>query len=148
MRNIGLKPQDKVIFQLEDNQDFICAFWGCVLGGFVPVPVSIAPIYEPANNTASKLQNTWQMLEKPLVLTSASLSPDIDNFSRVLNLENFKIATVDQLLKCEPDLELHQSELEDLALVNGGIFQRIKSTLSSVYSRETKPFHRFNYTIR
>jgi acyl-CoA synthetase (AMP-forming)/AMP-acid ligase II len=148
LRNIGLKPQDKVIFQLEDNQDFICAFWGCVLGGFVPVPVSIAPIYEPANNTASKLQNTWQMLEKPLVLTSASLSPDIDNFSRVLNLENFKIATVDQLLKCEPDLELHQSELEDLALVNGGIFQRIKSTLSSVYSRETKPFNRFNHTIR
>lgn len=117
LRNIGLKPQDKVIFQLEDNQDFICAFWGCVLGGFVPVPVSIAPIYEPANNTASKLQNTWQMLEKPLVLTSASLSPDIDNFSRVLNLENFKIATVDQLLKCEPDLELHQSELEDLAIL-------------------------------
>jgi len=117
LRNIGLKPQDKVIFQLEDNQDFICAFWGCVLGGFVPVPVSIAPIYEPANNTASKLQNTWQMLEKPLVLTSASLSPDIDNFSRVLNLENFKIATVDQLLKCEPDLELHQSKLEDLAIL-------------------------------
>jgi acyl-CoA synthetase (AMP-forming)/AMP-acid ligase II len=57
------------------------------------------------------------MLEKPLVLTSASLSPDIDNFSRVLNLENFKIATVDQLLKCEPDLELHQSKLEDLAIL-------------------------------
>jgi acyl-CoA synthetase (AMP-forming)/AMP-acid ligase II/short-subunit dehydrogenase/acyl carrier protein len=117
LRNIGLKPQDKVIFQLEDNQDFICAFWGCVLGGFVPVPVSIAPIYEPANNTASKLQNTWQMLEKPLVLTSSALAADIDNFSRVLNLENFKIATVDQLLKCEPDLELHQSELEDLAIL-------------------------------
>lgn len=117
LRNIGLKPQDKVIFQLEDNQDFICAFWGCVLGGFVPVPVSIAPIYEPANNTASKLQNTWQMLEKPLVLTSSALAADIDNFSRVLNLENFKIATVDQLFKCEPDLELHQSELEDLAIL-------------------------------
>jgi len=117
LRNIGLKPQDKVIFQLEDNQDFICAFWGCVLGGFVPVPVSIAPIYEPANNIASKLQNTWQMLEKPLVLTSSALAADIDNFSRVLNLENFKIATVDQLLKCEPDLELHQSELEDLAIL-------------------------------
>ena len=117
LRNIGLKPQDKVIFQLEDNQDFICAFWGCVLGGFVPVLVSIAPIYEPANNIASKLQNTWQMLEKPLVLTSSALAADIDNFSRVLNLENFKIATVDQLLKCEPDLELHQSELEDLAIL-------------------------------
>ncbi|WP_082830187.1 SDR family NAD(P)-dependent oxidoreductase [Nodularia spumigena] len=117
LRNLGLKPQDKVIFQLADNQDFICAFWGCVLGGFVPVPVSIAPIYEPANNTASKLQNTWQILKKPLVLTSASLAPDIDGFARVLNLENFKIATVDQLLQCEPDLELHLSQPEDLAIL-------------------------------
>lgn len=117
LRNLGLKPQDKVIFQLADNQDFICAFWGCVLGGFVPVPVSIAPIYEPANNTASKLQNTWQILKKPLVLTSASLAPDIDGFARVLNLEKFKIATVDQLLQCEPDLELHLSQPEDLAIL-------------------------------
>ncbi|MDB9319482.1 non-ribosomal peptide synthetase [Nodularia spumigena] len=117
LRKLGLKPQDKVIFQLEDNQDFICAFWGCVLGGFVPVPVSISPIYEPANNTASKLKNTWEMLEKPLVLTSGSLAADIDHFSRVLNLENFKIATVDKLLQCEPDLELHLSQPEDLAIL-------------------------------
>lgn len=117
LRNIGLNPQDKVIFQLEDNQDFICAFWGCVLGGFVPVPVSIPPIYEPANNTANKLQNTWQMLEKPLVLTSGSLAADIDNLSRVFNLENFKIATVEQLRQCEPDLELHVSQPEDLAIL-------------------------------
>lgn len=34
LRRIGLKPQDKVIFQLTNNQDFIAAFWGCMLGGF------------------------------------------------------------------------------------------------------------------
>jgi acyl-CoA synthetase (AMP-forming)/AMP-acid ligase II len=93
LRKLGLQPQDKVIFQLEDNQDFILAFWGCVLGGFVPVPVSIAPTYELVNSTASKLQNTWQMLGKPLVLTSASLAPKIDAFSRLLNLENCQIAS-------------------------------------------------------
>lgn len=117
LRKLGLKPQDKVIFQLADNQDFICAFWGCVLGGFVPVPVSIAPIYEPGNNTASKLKNTWEMLEKPLVLTSVSLSADIDDFARVLNLENFKIATVDHLSQCEPDLNIYNNQPEDLAIL-------------------------------
>ncbi|MEH2335609.1 AMP-binding protein [Nostoc sp.] len=117
LRKLGLKPQDKVIFQLEDNQDFICAFWGCVLGGFVPVPVSIAPSYEPVNSTASKLQNAWQMLGKPIVLTSASLAPNIDGFFRLLNLENFQIATIDQLRECEPDFKLHQSQPEDLAIL-------------------------------
>ncbi|MBD2498496.1 SDR family NAD(P)-dependent oxidoreductase [Nostoc sp. FACHB-280] len=117
LRKLGLQPQDKVIFQLEDNQDFICAFWGCVLGGFVPVPVSITPNYEPANSNASKLQNTWQMLGKPLVLTSANLAPDIDNFFRLLNLENFQIVTVYQLRQYEPDLKLHPSQPEDLAIL-------------------------------
>ena len=117
LRKTGLKPQDKVIFQLEDNQDFICAFWGCVLGGFVPVPVSIAPIYEPANNTASKLKNTWEMLEKPLELTSGSLAADIDDFARGLNLENFKIVTVDELRQCEADLNIYENQPEDLAIL-------------------------------
>lgn len=116
-RKLELKPQDKVIFQLEDNQDFICAFWGCVLGGFVPVPISIASTYEQVNTTTSKLQNTWQMLGKPLVLTSASLAPNIDGLSKLLNLENLQIATIDQLRECEPDFNLHQSQPEDLAIL-------------------------------
>ncbi|MCF4968895.1 SDR family NAD(P)-dependent oxidoreductase [Nostoc sp. CMAA1605] len=117
LRKLGLKPQDKVIFQLKDNQDFICAFWGCVLGGFVPVPVSIASSYELANSTASKLQNTWQMLGKPLILTSAVLTNDIADFFKLLNLENFQIATINKLREYQPDLNYHQSQPEDLAIL-------------------------------
>lgn len=116
-RKLGLKPQDKVIFQLEDNQDFLCAFWGCVLGGFVPVPISIALTYELANSIASKLQNTWQMLGKPLVLTNASLASNINDLSRFLNLENFQVATIENLRECEADFNLHQSQPEDLAIL-------------------------------
>ncbi|WP_414754481.1 SDR family NAD(P)-dependent oxidoreductase [Anabaena sp. CCY 9910] len=117
LRKLGLKPQDKVIFQLEDNQDFICGFWACVLGGFVPVPISIAPTYELANSIASKLQNTWQMLDKPLVLTNADLAIKIDELSKSLNLENFQFAIIDQLRECEPDLNVHQSQPEDLTVL-------------------------------
>ncbi|ABA21232.1 AMP-dependent synthetase and ligase [Trichormus variabilis ATCC 29413] len=117
LRKLGLKPQDKVIFQLEDNQDFICGFWACVLGGFVPVPISIAPTYELANSIASKLQNTWQMLDKPFVLTNAALAPKIDDLSKFLKLENFQFAIIDQLRECEPDLNLYQSQPEDLAIL-------------------------------
>ncbi|MHC5597720.1 MAG: AMP-binding protein [Nostoc sp.] len=117
LKKLGLKSQDQIIFQLEDNQDFLCSFWACVLGGFVPVPISIAPTYEQVNTTTRKLQNTWQMLGKPLVLTSASLVQNIDGFSRLLNLENFQVATIDQLRECEPDLNWHQSQPEDLAIL-------------------------------
>src|SRR4030095_3344582 len=61
LRRLGLKPQQKVIFQFDLNQDFIPAFWGCILGGFIPVPISIAQTYSEMNATVSKLQNAWQM---------------------------------------------------------------------------------------
>ena len=117
LKKLGLKPQDKVIFQLENNQDFISAFWGCVLGGFVPVPISISPNYNQINNTTSKLQNVWQMLGKPLVLTSASLAPKIHDFSKLFNLENFQVEIIDNLCKSEPDFNFHNSQPEDLAIL-------------------------------
>lgn len=117
LKKLGLQPQDKVIFQLEGNQDFISAFWGCVLGGFVPVPISIAPSYEDVNSATTKLQNVWQMLGKPLVLTGSSLAPKIRDLSRVLNLENFQVETIDELRHCKQDLNWHNSQPEDLAIL-------------------------------
>ena len=117
LRKLGLKPQDKVIFQLEHNQDFISAFWGCLLGGFVPVPISIAPTYEQVNSTTSKLQNAWQMLGKPLVLAGASLAPKIRSLSSLLNLESFQVEPIDKLRSCEPDFNWHNSQPEDLAIL-------------------------------
>jgi non-ribosomal peptide synthetase component E (peptide arylation enzyme) len=117
LKKLGLQPQDKVIFQLEGNQDFISTFWGCVLGGFVPVPISIAPSYEDVNSATTKLQNVWQMLGKPLVLTGSSLAPKIRDLSRVLNLENFQVETIDELRHCKQDLNWHNSQPEDLAIL-------------------------------
>ncbi|WGV25114.1 non-ribosomal peptide synthetase [Halotia branconii] len=117
LRKLGLKPQDKIIFQLEDNQDFLCAFWGCVIGGFVPVAISVAKTYEQLNTITSKLQNTWQILGKPLVLTSDLLAPKIANLATLLNLENLQLATIEQLYECEADENLHQSQPEDLAIL-------------------------------
>ncbi|MBW4511501.1 MAG: amino acid adenylation domain-containing protein [Scytonematopsis contorta HA4267-MV1] len=117
LKKLGLKPQDKVIFQLDQNQDFIPAFWGCVLGGFVPVPISVAPTYEQVNSTVNKLQNTWQMLRRPLVLTNARLAPAIRSFSELLNLENFQVKTVDDLRACTPDQNRYISQPDDLAVL-------------------------------
>ncbi|MBE9224386.1 SDR family NAD(P)-dependent oxidoreductase [Phormidium sp. LEGE 05292] len=117
LRKLGVKPQDKIIFQIDRSQDFIPAFWGCILGGFIPVPISIAPTYEQVNNAVSKLHNGWQMLQHPLILTSTKLAPSIQGLPKLLNENNFSIETVDNLRQNEPDSQIHQSQAEDLALL-------------------------------
>ncbi|BAZ48116.1 AMP-dependent synthetase and ligase [Nostoc sp. NIES-4103] len=151
LRKLGLKPQDKVIFQLEENQDFIAAFWGCVLGGFVPVPMAIAPTYERGNTTTSKLENAWHMLGQPTILTTAKLAPAIRSWSEVLNLENFQVEVIDDLRRCEPDQNWHVSQPEDLAILlltsgSTGIPKAVMQTHQALLSRSAATAIMNNFT--
>jgi len=117
LRALGLKPQDKIIFQFDSNEDYIPAFWGCILGGFVPVPVATAPVYEPSNSVVKKLYNTWQTLEQPIVFTNGSLAPKLRALSSQLNLENFQIETVEDFLSCDREQNWYDSQPDDLAVL-------------------------------
>lgn len=140
LRQLGLKPQDKVIFQLEANQDFISAFWGCILGGFVPVPVSIPSNYDQSNGTLTKLQNTWEMLDRPLVLTEAKLASSVHGWSQRLNLEKFELQTINKLRSSQSDSNLHISQPEDIAILlltsgSTGIPKAVMQSHRSLLSR-------------
>lgn len=64
----GLQPKDEVVFQLEDNKDFLLSFWACVAGGFIPVPLAVAHHQEGI----AKLTKIWGILNRPTLLTSRS----------------------------------------------------------------------------
>ncbi|BDA72450.1 hypothetical protein CAL7716_066160 [Calothrix sp. PCC 7716] len=117
LRQLGLQPQDKVIFQLKCNQQFIAAFWGCMLGGFVPVPLSVAPSYKESNSTVDKLHHTWNLLEKPIILTDQKMVSAVLSLSTLLGLEAFRVATIDELQICQPDTNWYDSQQNDLALL-------------------------------
>ncbi|NEP86224.1 MAG: SDR family NAD(P)-dependent oxidoreductase [Okeania sp. SIO2C2] len=117
LRQLGLKPQDKVIFQLESNQDFISAFWGCLLGGFVPVPVSVPPSYDQSHSSLTKLENTWQMLGQPLILTDRKLVSSVRGWSQRLNLGRSVVETLEQLRGFAPDTNIYKSQPQDLAVL-------------------------------
>ena len=117
LRQLGLKPLDKVIFQLESNQDFISAFWGCVLGGFVPVPVSIPPSYEQSHSSLTKLQNTWALLGQPLVLTDNKLASSVRGWFQRMNLGKLELQSIEKLRDAEVDRNWYNSQPEDVAML-------------------------------
>ncbi len=41
LQDHGVRPGNEVVFQLADEDQFISLFWGCLLGGVVPVPVTL-----------------------------------------------------------------------------------------------------------
>src|SRR5581483_2230782 len=97
LRAVGLKPGEPVLFQLEKNPEFVAAFWACALGGFVPVPISIAPTYEEPHSVLSKLRNAWTMLGEPLTLAGSSLAPRLQAFAGREGLAGFRVETPEAL---------------------------------------------------
>ena len=71
LRAAGMKRGDTVIFQFDRNADFILAFWACLLGGFVPAPISVPPVSDAGAPATLKLKNAWELLGHPVVLTQA-----------------------------------------------------------------------------
>ena len=116
LRKLGLQPGNPVILQVDRAQDFAPAFWSCFMGGFVPLPVPIAPNYQEQNQCVAKLHHSWQLLEHPIVLTTSKLTPQIRTALGLHDENKVAIATVETLEAHQPDIRLHQNQLEELGL--------------------------------
>jgi amino acid adenylation domain-containing protein len=116
----GLRPGEQVMFQLEDNRNYITCFWGCMLGGFVPVPVSIAPSYKEINQTINKLYNSWEMLGRPTILVDRELFDSLNAvYKEVLKRDGdgFSLIIAEELVKSEIGNSGHHSQPDDLAIL-------------------------------
>ncbi|MEH2381365.1 MAG: SDR family NAD(P)-dependent oxidoreductase [Nostoc sp.] len=118
LRKLGLKPKNKVILQMELNCDIIPAFWGCILGGFVPVIMEVPPTYRESNKVVDKLCHIWQFLDSPVILTTEVLKPEIELLSQWLPTERLKIGTIEVLKNNTASKQYHHSQPDEVALFN------------------------------
>ncbi|HEY3487590.1 MAG TPA: AMP-binding protein, partial [Gammaproteobacteria bacterium] len=61
----GLQPGDELVFFLRNNEKFIEAYWACILGGIVPVPVAVGI----SDEHRSKIFRIFKRLQRPHLLT-------------------------------------------------------------------------------
>ena len=88
-----------------------------MLGGFVPVPISIPPTYDEVNSTIGKLHNAWQLLDRPVVLTSRGLAGAVRSLAGLLKVDEFRVAVTDDLRSEQPDTNWHAAQADDVVLM-------------------------------
>lgn len=112
---IGLRPGDKVIFQLPDEREFLTAFWACVLGGMVPALVTSAASYAPGDPATQRLLNAWRLLDRPPILCGRERAAEI---RAALGAEAAdSVRPLHELPEAETTLPQHRPEPDDLALI-------------------------------
>lgn len=66
LQDAGIEPKNELIFQIEDNETFVVIFWACILGGIIPVPLSVGRNYDHRQ----KIFNVWKILNDPFIVTT------------------------------------------------------------------------------
>ncbi|KAA8786040.1 amino acid adenylation domain-containing protein [Paenibacillus amylolyticus] len=85
LQEIGIKPGQEIIFQIQENKRFIVAFWACILGGMIPVPVSIGEDEEQN----MKVYRIWDLLKDPFMIASEKVLGKMKNFALEHEMSDF-----------------------------------------------------------
>ncbi|MCB0196728.1 MAG: AMP-binding protein, partial [Anaerolineae bacterium] len=117
LRRHGLEPGTQVVLQLEANDNILPAFWGCILGGFIPLIAAVPLTYAMPSRALEQLVGLWRHLEQPLILTSEHVAEtrDLPTLQQQLGLTSEGVAHIEDLRKNEPDQSHHTSQADDIA---------------------------------
>ncbi|GAA0585762.1 amino acid adenylation domain-containing protein [Streptomyces crystallinus] len=140
LRELGLRPGDQVILQCEDTEDFLATLWGCLLGGFVTVPLTVPVSYATASAPVAKLEGVWEMLHRPWMITSASGEAGLRDLARRREWQGLRLTTTDALRAGPLDEDWHTARPDDVALMlltsgSTGLPKAVRLTHRNVLTR-------------
>ncbi|SDH29242.1 amino acid adenylation domain-containing protein [Chitinophaga filiformis] len=73
----GIRKGDMAVLQLDDNKAFLLFFWACLLGGIIPVPLSIGT----QDDHKQKLWNVWKTLSRPFLVADPAQFAQIGKYA-------------------------------------------------------------------
>ncbi len=115
----GLRAGDQLIFFLKDNPSFIEAFWACLLGGIVPVPVAVGI----SDEHRSKVFRIFKRLDQAYLLIDRKAAGLLSIYADKNGLQSEYTKLVEKTLLLE-DMQPgeaygdeHEPEENDLAFI-------------------------------
>ena len=77
LQRIGAQPGDRLILHVSSNEQFIDAYWACLYGGIIPVPVAVGI----SDEHKQKLLRIAKQLGNPLLYTDRKLRDRLAAFA-------------------------------------------------------------------
>ncbi|MGI5336494.1 SDR family NAD(P)-dependent oxidoreductase [Streptomyces sp. CA-181903] len=118
LRAAGMRPGDRAVFQCPGHRDFLTAFWACLLGGFVPVPLAPSDGYTEDTASVERLAGAWELLGRPLVLADAATATGLRGLATRRGWGTaLRLGVLDELRGHAPDRAAHPCTPDDVALL-------------------------------
>ncbi|MFE0672969.1 amino acid adenylation domain-containing protein [Streptomyces sp. NPDC058867] len=140
LRRAGLRPGDQVILQCDDSEDFLAVLWGCVLGGFTAVPLTVPASYDNPSAALTKLEGIWRMLGRPRVVCSPALEAGLRGAAVRRNWDGLSLTTAAALRDAPEDRDWYAAAPDDIILMlmtsgSTGLPKAVRLTHRNVLTR-------------
>jgi long-chain acyl-CoA synthetase len=123
LHELGLRKGDKVVFWSENRPEWIVAFWGCLLGGIVVVPVD----YRASPDFLARIS---RIVTAKLLLIGQDVPPfgpgvDVENVvpgGNVVNLPDIPVWKLHDLVWSEgtpPDVAIGRDDMAEIIFTSG-----------------------------
>ncbi len=115
----GIKKGDELIFQINDNITYLNVFWGCILGGIIPIPVSVGNNHEHR----TKLFKIWNILNNPYIISDNKVFSTLKQFAESTGRDNdFEIMenksiNIEQIHQEEGEGRVYHSNANEIAFI-------------------------------
>ncbi|SFJ59664.1 AMP-binding protein, partial [Thermoflavimicrobium dichotomicum] len=118
LQQLGLGPSHAVILLIHDVRKYVSAFWACILGGITPIPLKEPSEFHKQNADVLKLWNTWELFNRPLILTQVEMKEEVEQLKKFWNVDetSFTLATVDDLRQYPPTNAIYKGSEKDVAV--------------------------------
>lgn len=122
LQQLGARPGDKLILLLNNNEQFIDAFWAALLGGIVPVPVAVGISDEHRHKVlriAHKLGTPFICTDRKTLERIGQHASQSGNAAAAQTFAALRPHTilVEDLVQGGPAGAIHESKPEDVAFI-------------------------------
>ncbi len=129
-----------MILQCGDSEDFVAVLWGCILGGFVAVPLTVPASYATASAAVAKLEGIWRMLGRPWIVASQESEAGLRDLAARQEWPGLRLTTADALRDAPEDRDWHPAGPDDLILMlmtsgSTGLPKAVRLTHRNVLTR-------------
>ena len=118
-QELQIQPKSEIVFQIDDNKIFIIVFWACILGGYIPVPLTVGRNDDHRN----KFFNIWKILNNPYLIISCENLEKLEKHATLFfNYELFSIIkekriNVKSIFNIKKIGKIHEPDAKDIAYV-------------------------------
>ncbi|MFK4105636.1 AMP-binding protein [Streptomyces sp. NPDC019531] len=115
IRAAGARPGETIILQVGEDRELLAAFWACVLGGFVPMPLNAGATVDQRAAAPELLRRVWNGYSRPRVVTGAGQEV-ASAVTADPRWDGAWLGTTRDLLSHAPDRAWHQADPDDPAV--------------------------------